>query len=272
VSESEAGSSCPWVLLRGLGREAAHWGDFADKMKAAFPGATVLTPDLPGCGTELAARPAATVAGILERMRTCVAAAGPVRLLGLSLGGMIALEWMRLHPQEVAGAVLINTSAGGVSAPWRRLRPGAAWRLVRAALAADLPARERHVFSFTSRRAEREAELTALWAELARARPVSRSSAARQLVAAARFRLARAATPLPPTLVLVSENDGMVSPTCSRAVAARLGCAVSVHATAGHDLPLDDPDWVLGEIAAWQRKNSVEAIDAGEPGPGSARV
>jgi hypothetical protein len=23
------------------------------------------------------------------------------------------------------------------------------------------------------------------------------------------------------------------------------------HPTAGHDLPLDDPDWVIGEIAQW---------------------
>jgi pimeloyl-ACP methyl ester carboxylesterase len=162
VSDTDA----PWVLLRGLGREAAHWGDFPERLKAALPGATVLTPDLPGCGADLAERPAATVAGLLDRMRRCLAAPGPVHLLGLSLGGMIALEWMRLHPEEVRDAVLINTSAGGVSAPWRRLRPGAAWRLVRAAVARDLAARERHVLAFTSRRPEREAELLASWTEV----------------------------------------------------------------------------------------------------------
>ena len=102
---------------------------------------------------------------------------------------MIALEWMRRYPEEVAGAVLINTSVGGVSPPWRRLRPGAAWRLVRAALARDAPARERHVFAFTSARAERQAEVVALWTELARARPILRSTAVRQLLAAGRFRL-----------------------------------------------------------------------------------
>ena len=263
------GEGAPWVLLRGLGREAAHWGDFADRMRAAFPGAAVLTPDLPGCGTELGQRPAATVAGILECVRRCVGTAGPVRLLGLSLGGMVALEWMRLHPEEVAATVLINTSAGGVSVPWRRLRPGAAWRLVRAALAGDAPARERHVFAFTSRRPEREVELVAAWAEVARARPVTRASAARQLVAAARFRLAAAAATSRPTLVLISERDGMVSPSCSRAVAERLGAAVRVHATAGHDLPLDDPDWVVGEVSAWQR--AAPARDSGPRDAGQAR-
>src|SRR6185436_3354424 len=78
VSDTDA----PWVLLRGLGREAAHWGDFPERLKAALPGATVLTPDLPGCGADLAERPAATVAGLLDRMRRCLAAPGPVHLLG----------------------------------------------------------------------------------------------------------------------------------------------------------------------------------------------
>lgn len=254
----------PWVLLRGLGREAAHWGDFADRLRAAFPGAPVLTPDLPGCGVELTQRPAATVAGMLARLRSCLGQTGPVHLLGLSLGGMIALEWMRLFPEEVRDAVLINTSAGGVSAPWRRLRPGAAWRLVRAALAGDVTARERHVFSFTSAHPEREAELLPAWTEVARARPVTRGVAARQLMAAARFRLGQAPTAAVPALVLSSEKDGMVSPICSKAVARWLGATVRTHPTAGHDLPLDDPDWVVAQIAAWQRDTTAAAKAAGQ--------
>jgi pimeloyl-ACP methyl ester carboxylesterase len=81
---------------------------------------------------------------------------------------------------------------------------------------------------------------------------VTRASAARQLLAAVRFRLPAAAETAVPALVLVSDRDGMVSPSCSRAVARRLGATVRAHPTAGHDLPLDDADWVVGEIAAWQ--------------------
>jgi pimeloyl-ACP methyl ester carboxylesterase len=250
-----------WVLLRGLGREAGHWGDFAGRLQAALPGGKVLTPDLPGCGAEQGQRPATTVAGLLACVRAAVRKAepvGPLRLIGLSLGGMIALEWMRRHPEEVAGAVLINTSVGGVSPPWRRLRPAAAWRLVKAAFSRDVPARERHVYGFTSARPEREAEVVASWTELARARPIRRATAARHLLAAGRFRL-----PAPeemrdavdgscPVLVLVGQRDGMVAPACSLALAERLGAPVRVHATAGHDLPLDDPEWVIAHIAGWR--------------------
>jgi pimeloyl-ACP methyl ester carboxylesterase len=258
VSTGGAGT---WVLLRGLGREAGHWGDFAGKLEAALPGGKVLTPDLPGCGTEYGQRPATTVAGLLACVREAVRQAapqGPVRLAGLSLGGMIALEWMRRHPEEVAGAVLINTSVGGVSPPWRRLRPGAAWRLVRAAFARDAPARERHVYAFTSARPDREAEVLATWTELARTRPLRRATAARHLLAAGRFRLTApeemrdAVDGSCPVLVLVGQRDGMVAPACSLALAERLGAPVRVHATAGHDLPLDDPEWVIAHIAAFR--------------------
>jgi pimeloyl-ACP methyl ester carboxylesterase len=259
----------PWVLLRGLGREAGHWGDFAERLHAAFPGARVLTPDLPGCGAEQGQRPATTVAGLLACVREGIRKAvpeGPVRLVGLSLGGMIALEWMRRYPSEVAGAVLINTSAGGVSPPWRRLRPGAAWRLVQAAFAGDVGARERHVFAFTSARPDREAEVVATWTELARARPIRRSTAARHLLAAGRFRLTApeelrdAVDGSCPVLVLVGQDDGMVAPACSLALAERLGAPVRVHATAGHDLPLDDPEWVIAQIAGWRPGSTPASV------------
>ena len=151
--------------------------------------------------------------------------------------------------------MLVNTSAGGVSAPWQRLRPAAAWRLVRAAMARDVPSRERHVFGFTSARPDREADVVSLWTELAQARPIRAATAARHLLAAGRFRLDRrtaASADGPPILMLVGQKDAMVSPTCSLALARRLGAAVRTHDSAGHDLPLDDADWVIDQIAGWR--------------------
>ncbi len=257
----EAGA-VTWVLLRGLAREAGHWGDFARELQAALPGSRVLTPDLPGCGTEGSQRSATTVAGLLACVREGVGKAAPGQrlcLFGLSMGGMIALEWSRQHPEDLAGVVLVNSSAGGVSAPWRRLRPGAIWGLARAALAPDADARERRVFSFTSARPDRRAVVLPRWTELARLRPVARATAARHLLAAGRYRYRRPAegTISPPVLVLVSERDGMVSPACSLALAGRLGAPVRRHPTAGHDLPLDDPEWVITQLADWARASRI---------------
>jgi pimeloyl-ACP methyl ester carboxylesterase len=245
-----------WVLLRGLTREAGHWGDFPGRLAAAT-GQEVLTPDLPGCGVRHREQAPASVPGLLVAVRRSLAADGPLWLLGLSLGGMIVHEWLRQHPGEVAGAVVINTSLGGISAPWRRLRPAAVVAVLEAALTQDHLRRERRIYSLASAGADGEAVATG-WAALAGAHPARRSTALRQIFAAATYRAAPPPAP-PPVLVLTSAGDRMVDPRCSRAIAGRTrGAELREHPTAGHDLPLDAPDWVAGEIVAWRRRHGTE--------------
>ena len=45
---SEIGQN--WLLLRGLARESAHWGDFIPLLQTTFPDANVTLLDLPGTG------------------------------------------------------------------------------------------------------------------------------------------------------------------------------------------------------------------------------
>jgi pimeloyl-ACP methyl ester carboxylesterase len=238
------------VLLRGLGRSQGHWGDFVTHLRAAWPEAQVETPDLPGCGTRHAERAPSDVAGTLAAVREAVRPGGPVSVLGVSLGGMVAHAWARRYPDDVASLVMVNSSLGGLSPPWRRLRLAAVWRLVAIALTADPLARERRIHALTSNRPERAPELAQTWAALAQRQPLRRSNAARQLLAAASYR----AEPLVrvPLLVLASATDGMVDPSASRAIARSVpGSTLIEHDSAGHDLPLDEPDWVIDRIAAW---------------------
>src|SRR5439155_8075284 len=101
-------------------------------------------------GVHRGARAPGTVAETLVAVRAEMRAESAVWLLGLSLGGMVAFEWARQYPQEVAGAVLINTSLGGCSPPWRRLHPSAVLRLLGAMGTVDPAARERIVFALNS--------------------------------------------------------------------------------------------------------------------------
>jgi pimeloyl-ACP methyl ester carboxylesterase len=233
------------VLLRGLSRSREHWGDFLARFQAAFPGDRVETPDLPGAGALHRTRSPATVAGLLAAVRV----EGPVWVVGLSLGGMVAQEWLRAHPGEVAGAVLINTSAGGLSAPWRRMRPAALGRILATAATPNALARERRIYALTSNRPERAEGIVPGWAAIAERQPVTRANAVRQLLAAARFRAGAARTA--PILILTSQEDHLVHPDASRALAAHLHATLQEHSTAGHDLPLDDPDWVVARIRGW---------------------
>lgn len=243
-----------WVLLRGLGREARHWGDFPARLQAALPaGHVAVALDLPGLGRHHRARSPDSLAGMVEAARREGAALPhrpPYVFVALSLGGMVALEWMQHERRQVAGCVLINTSLAGVSPPWRRLRPGALARLallVRSGLHAR--ERERGVLALTSNRTVDEAVLAA-WTGIAESAPLTRANLLRQLKAALRARAARE-RPVAPTLLLVSQRDRIVHPSCSQRLSARWGMPLAAHPWAGHDLPLDDPAWVVTQIVAW---------------------
>jgi len=265
----------PWVLLRGLTREARHWGALPQRLALELDGACVLTPDLPGNGDRHAEHSPASVAGHVAACRSALEATGhapPYALLGLSLGGMVAMAWTARHPDEVRGLVLVNGSARGTG-PWhRRLRPRAWPELARVVLARDALRRERAVLALTTCHPATAADpLVADWARWAAERPVSTANAMRQLVAAARFSVPEPA-PGVPVLVLASGGDALVDPACSCALASAWNARLARHPTAGHDLPLDDPGWVATTVGSWWRDAAkAEARLAPEAGPASGR-
>ena len=243
-----------WILLRGLTREAAHWGDFPAVFQRILPDARILTMDLPGNGQRHLDISPATVAGMVaacraERVR--LGAAGPVHLLAMSLGAMVATEWAHTAPQELAACVLINTSFRPFSPFHHRLLPRNYPVLLRLALARMSPEEAvRAVLGITCNQPDRQPRLIDRWTQIRQQRPVSTGNALRQLVAAARFH-APLRAPGVPILLLGSEHDRLVSPHCSEAIAKAWGCPLLSHPGAGHDLPQDDPAWVAQRVRDW---------------------
>jgi len=243
-----------WILLRGLTRETAHWGGFVAAFAQALPQARVIALDLPGNGQLHAGRSPANIAAMvascqaeLQRRGEC----GPFHLLAMSLGAMVAAEWACQAPAEVAGCVLINTSFAPFSPFYRRLRPRNYAPLLRLALGLASPEQtEQTLLHLTSNFAAAHAAVIPEWTAARRARPVRAGNALRQLLAAARYR-ARARPPAVRLLLLASELDRLVDVQCSRSVAHRWGVTLQLHPSAGHDLPLDDPRWVIGQVQRW---------------------
>lgn len=238
-----------WVLLRGLAREAGHWGTFAHALAQATA-EDVLPVDLPGNGWRCGERSPASVAALVDECRRQLPASDArTMVVAMSLGAMVALEWCRVAPRELAGCVLVNTSAGGTSAFWRRLQPRNYPALARLLLPGTTAAqREAAVLRMTSRAPQ--PGLVAHWTALARSHPVTRANALRQLWAAARYR-APSLPPAVPLLLLASAGDRLVHPSCSVRLADRWAAALRMHPWGGHDLPLDDPAWVLEQILSW---------------------
>ncbi len=259
-----SGESAPvWVLLRGLTREARHWGDMplllAQQLEsddASAPPA-VTTLDLPGNGAAASQTSPWSVRAMVEAARQQLAANGarpPYALMAMSLGGMVATDWAQRYPDEVARLVLINTSMRPYSRLTERLRP-ASW--ARVALLAlrwrSAPSVERSVHQLTcNREANREGDL-ATWLAIRQSAPVTAANALRQLIAAALFR----SVPTPPrcpVLVLSSTLDRLVDAQCSAALATAWLAPHYRHPWAGHDLPHDDAPWVAQRIAGWAQQ------------------
>jgi glycerol-3-phosphate dehydrogenase len=99
------GSGSRLVLVHGLGGSHANWLAVAPRLAQR---AQVIAPDLPGFGRTPPAGRSAHVAANRECLHRFLAAFGqPVVLVGNSMGGLIAMMEAALHPENVAGLVLV---------------------------------------------------------------------------------------------------------------------------------------------------------------------
>ena len=252
-----------WLLLRGLTRDARHWGDFPAVLQART-GAAPLCLDHAGVGTQLGFPAPATVAEMTEDLRTRFLAhkrAGERwGLLGVSLGGMVALDWMARHPEDFGHGVVVNTSAADVALPWERLRYQRARDLLRCAVGTHAE-RERTILQMCTRLSGPALEeATRQWTRLAEQRPLPPDVAARQLAAGLRFTLPRRL--YVPALVMVGRGDRLVHPAISDRIASRLRLPVASHPEAGHDLPVDDPHWVAERLVAFVGRHARTVVTA----------
>jgi pimeloyl-ACP methyl ester carboxylesterase len=74
-------------------------------------------------------------------------------------------------------------------------------------------------------------------------------------LAAARFSAPE--KPEVPLLILAGARDRMVWPGCSRRLARAWNADFALHPAAGHDLPLDDGDWVAKEVRHWLARGAA---------------
>jgi pimeloyl-ACP methyl ester carboxylesterase len=243
-----------WVLLRGLMREQRHWEDFPARLAAAYPDERILTPDFPGNGSRWQEtspiRISAMTDFLREELKRENADQQPVSVIAISLGGMVATDWISRFPHEVRRLVLINTSLAGYHPFYRRLKPENYPALLAQLWQRQPAQRERLLLNLTSQRHQQNPAVLDRFSSYAQECPVTRKNALRQLSAAIRFHAPRQ-TPAVPLLILAGAKDRLVDPGCSLSLAQHWKASCAVHPDAGHDLPLDDPDWIIRQIRQW---------------------
>jgi len=247
-----------WVLLRGLVREQRHWEKFPDALQACLPGDEIILFDFPGNGLRNKEKSATRIVDMANDVRHSVfnhSSHQPVYIIALSMGAMVAVEWMDKHPEECAGAVLISTSLRGLNPFYERLLPSNYPMILKSLIVPDdIRRKENRILNMVSNiTANDPAESNATvnhWVDYAEQNPVTAMNGLRQLIAAMRFRIP-GRRPKVPILVLRSLADHMVSPECSAALAREWQLPIVTHETSGHDIPLDDAEWVCEKIVQW---------------------
>lgn len=247
-------SNKTWIFLRGLAREKAHWGNFLEKFQTRFAGDEVLAIDLPGTGEHISTPSPLTIEGIFNHVRSEAVSRAKnqtqFHLVALSLGGMVAMEWMRKKNEDLAGVILINTSLRELSPIHRRLR-WQVWRdFARLVSVQAAKEREKGIIDVIMNSPEAREHALPQWSKIAVERPISYKNFFNQLFAASRYS-GFSIDPGIPTLLLNSLGDRLVDPSCSTKLHERFNWPIKRHPWAGHDLPWDDDNWVLDRIQEW---------------------
>lgn len=243
-----------WILLRGLTRESGHWGNFLTQLQQAFPDTQINCLDLPGSGVFYQQSSPNSIPEIARQLRQHALENGWLQskatLLTLSLGGMIAWEWMQQFPDDIDGAALMNCSLASVSPFYQRLRWQSYGKLAQIVCQSDIYQRELEIVKLVSNVAEQHEKIAAQWGKIQRLRPVSSKNALRQIISAAKYKPV-SDKPAPPVLLLNGLRDRLVSPACSERISKRWAIPLVSHPWAGHDLSSDDGQWVVEQLRQW---------------------
>ncbi len=176
-----------FILIRGLGRDQLHWKPLLRELRRVFPNALIETPDIPGTGI-LHKKPSPLhLPDYLPYFERQLSDSDePAVVIGLSLGGMLALTWAALAPELFSHAVVINTSSN-LSPFYRRLQVYKAWREPAAIFRVSKRAKEKAIYHLTCNVRPMPEALLDEWERIQRLNPVKITNQIRQIWAGLHF-------------------------------------------------------------------------------------
>jgi pimeloyl-ACP methyl ester carboxylesterase len=120
LSVRELGDGPPLVLLHAFPLSARLF----DPLVEHLDGWRILAPDLRGFGRSPLGDDAPTVTAMADDVLAVLDRFGLDRVVlgGVSMGGYVAMEMLRRHPDRLSGVLLVDTKAGADSVPARQGR------------------------------------------------------------------------------------------------------------------------------------------------------
>jgi pimeloyl-ACP methyl ester carboxylesterase len=230
------------LLVHGFPFDHTQWAPQSEGLGGV---ATLMAPDLRGLGRSAGSDDPSrySMSMYADDLARWLDRAGWERtvLVGLSMGGYIAFEFVRRHPDRLLGLILADTQPAADPPEVRRNRQTTAERVRELGMDEVVPGLLDKVLGATTRRGR--PEVVARVREMMAAAPVPG-------VVGALGAMARRPDSAPtlagigvPTLVVVGEEDTLTPPTLAEAITAAIPAARLIRIPqAGHISPLEDPD------------------------------
>ena len=240
-----------FVLIRGLARESGHWGSFLKELQSKDYCLSVTGLDLPGAGVYHKISSPLTIREnaefLVSKLKEKNLDDGNLVIVSVSLGSMVAIEMAYLYPHLFKKVYLMNTSVSGLSPIHHRLQLQAMKRFYKILGSRSLENRELEVLKMVSNKEEDWSKNLKDWVTIAKERPIKPQNFLRQLLAASYYRLPNK-KPETAMVVLNSKADRMVHYSCSEKLSKKWSLPIYTNLHAGHELALDDPEWVLERL------------------------
>ncbi len=211
----------------------------------------LLSPDLRGFGTAAALTnppPAPDLELLADDVHALLDAEGIARAIvgGVSMGGYVALAFLRKYPDRVAGLVLADTRSGADDEAALDRRNSAATRADRGEIAAGADAIAPLIAEDTA------GEVRDELARIAAGVPASTIGWAQRAMAARPDSSEVLAATQVPVLVVVGELDAITPPEVARQMAALAPEAELVELPGvGHLTPAEDPVGFADALSGW---------------------
>ena len=236
-----------WIFLRGLSRGKGHWSFFPEYFRKKFPQTQIEFLDLPGNGDRFDELSPLRLDDYVEdlRSRSELLKETKVNLLSISLGSMIAVTWAQKYPQDFLSLTLINTSFQGLP-PWKRFNLLALPKFAQVPFVKSPWEKETLISSVVCNSIENRNKALPDLAQQTQRSHFRWPNFFRQIYAAAQADFS--VKPSVPVLILASQKDRLVSVDCSLALGKKWNITPYIHPAGGHDLPIDDPDWIIERI------------------------
>jgi pimeloyl-[acyl-carrier protein] methyl ester esterase len=258
-----------YFFIRGLIRSQFHWHQFPAHFERIAQqrslNSTSVFFDIPGNGhryQEVTPFSIADIADDIDKQihhyltihnidSSAVSACNQIHLVGISMGGMIAADLISKSNVDFASVHIINSSFANLSPFWQRMKLPAVINLM--ANIWQIRKRERAILKWTSNTPS-SLDLVPEWIKETEKHPLSLRNAFAQLWAASHYFVDLKANAN--SVVYCSKEDRLVSWTCSQRLARYWQVPLECNLEAGHDLPLDNPQWLAKKIIRHSQKKS----------------